>query len=191
VVLVPHRRRFHVLAPAAAGLWGSLDGRPLDEVVAGLTGTDEARRPDRSGDPMLACVEMLRRWRALGLVEECGGRHGGSAEPHRIPAPRATISFRASAADAGATLVVGATADQRVTVRVRPPQVVGAGVPLTGVREVIQTPAPTMVEGPIGVLDVFGALLEGVVEDEVVDPGLADALAGLAEDLPGRRVLDS
>ena len=51
----------HRLSPAAAALWRDLDGRPLAEV-----------RPTEASDAEvdLTVVELVRRLKALGLVED-------------------------------------------------------------------------------------------------------------------------
>jgi hypothetical protein len=179
VVLALDRRRFHVLTPAGARLWGALDGRPLGEVVDDLAGPGT--------DPRAEGIELIRRWRALHLVEEglAGDEAVDDLGDDAAASAMASVSFRGVAADSGAILRVGERADERPTVSLRPPRVIGADRPLEGVVEVVGSGARG---GSIGVLEVFGALLASVVDEDLLDAGLGDALAGLAEGLPGRRV---
>jgi hypothetical protein len=57
----------HRLSPAAAALWIDLDGRPLSEVRP-VGAEDGFEVSDAEVD--LAVVELVRRLKALGLVED-------------------------------------------------------------------------------------------------------------------------
>jgi hypothetical protein len=71
VLCDPVRRSLHELSPAAALLWGRLDGRRLDAHC------------DHSADGWseLELVEVVRRLRVLDLVEDAEGAGEGSREP--------------------------------------------------------------------------------------------------------------
>ena len=64
MVLVPERRMCVEIAPGALALWGALGDRTLAAVLADLPAPPELRPPPDEA------VEVVRRWRALGLIEE-------------------------------------------------------------------------------------------------------------------------
>lgn len=178
VVVNLERRTCIPLSPSAVALWAALDGRPLaDLVVAGEPGTP---------DPLPACVELLRRWRALGLIEEDEVIDDESgAHPVDAPARCATVSLRARAAASGAVLVVGPDVTDVATITLDPPGVVGAGRPLVGL---VGLAAPDGAGAGLAPLDVFGLLVAAGPDDVEAPVSLVDALAELAESLTGRVV---
>ncbi len=131
MVLVPERRMAYEIAPGARGLWAALGDRPLGELVAALD-------PDR---PPLEYVELVRRWRALGLVEE-----------------RAVLAAQRRAANDQPTSVAGSSLTWRRL------ESAGAAVPAGD-----------------DALEWFSVLLRWVADDDLHRPGLADAIAEMAE----------
>ncbi len=135
MVLVPERRMAYEIAPGALALWGALDDRSLGDLIARLD-------PNR---PAHDYLEVVRRWRALGLIEE---RVVLGVEPQTVdPAPPAELRWR--------------------------------------------TPDPTSLDAPShdDPLQWFGTLLGWVADDDLHQPGLADALASLAEQPDARAAL--
>ncbi len=88
VLCDPDSRSLHELSPAAAALWGQLDGRRLDAL-----GDDEAGRWSQ-----LEVVELVRRLRVLDLVEEVDHATDGSSEvgagPEQPAAPLVAAAIR-------------------------------------------------------------------------------------------------
>jgi hypothetical protein len=151
VVVIPERRAFVELPPRAVALWAALDGRPLAAVVGGLT--------SRTGDPVIAtaeAIELVRRWRALDLVEE-----------------RAVLGAEGGGAD-----------DEPELARLDPD-----AEPPSAPRLEWRTPSTAEAPSPDedDAVAWFGALLSWVSDDDLAAPGLADALAGLAERPDARR----
>jgi hypothetical protein len=140
VVVIPERRSFIELAPGSVALWAGLDGRPLADVVA------ELGPPGGPTIAMTEAIELARRWRALGLVEEgsvlaaAGAAALGPLDASDESSPRPPLSWRASSAE---------SAD-----------------------------APDRDDA----LAWFGALLSWVSDQDLAEPGVADALAELAEE---------
>lgn len=190
VVIHPDRRTFYELTPAATAVWASLDGRSVRELATSIT-------TSTGSDPVLSCVELVRRWRALGLIEECTVLGTAPADDLHLPSPPKTeIALVADTAATGAVLVVGLGARSTVTVVVTPPRLAGAAVALRGLVQLgpipgsgsMAQPAEAEAEGPLSPLAVFGALVQSVADEELHDGGLADALASLAESLAGLRL---
>ncbi len=139
MVLVPERRVAYEIAPGALALWAALGDRTLGDLIADLD----------PGRPAHDYLEVVRRWRALGLVEERAELEG---EPEIVddtadPAPVHELAWRA----------LGPT-----------------------------SPPPPSTDDP---LEWFAALLSWVADDDLHRPGLADALASLAEQPDGRAEL--
>lgn len=57
----------HAVSPAAAALWSALDGRRLREIRPAATSDVDV---DSECDVELAVVELVRRFKALGLIED-------------------------------------------------------------------------------------------------------------------------
>jgi hypothetical protein len=175
VVVNLERRMCVPLSPAAVALWAALDGRPLHDLVA-------------AADLLPACIELLRRWRAFGLIEEDAVLDDAPA-PHPVAAParRATVTLRAHVAASGSVLLVGPDRTERTTVAVDPPRVVGAEQPLVGL---VGLAAPTAPGPRLDALGVFAVLVAGLDHHDEHDgpEALVDALATLAESLTGRAV---
>ena len=193
LVVVPSGHAAYELAPAAVALWAALDDRPLGELVA-------SRPPDQ---PPVAYLELVRRWRALGLVEERTALAGLDTDPGvEATGPPATVRLHGRAEAAGVVLVVGPGLGG-VTVTVAPPVVDGSAGPLLGLVELADGAVgpgpddasdrrdPTGSTGTVEHLDaigVFGALVGAADEEDLRSEGFVDALADLAERLVGRRV---
>ncbi len=197
VVIVPERRACYRIAPAALALWAALDGRPLGQVVDGLG-------PEADRHPLLDYVELVRRWRALGLVDECAAPDEAPPPPFEPAEPPATVALHATVTAEGAVLVVGQGADEPVAISVADSAVVGAERPLVGLVQVMgrtdpadadhpadPSPDPTPDPSPAQTLDalgVFEALVSVGDETDLEAEGTADALADLAETLRGLRI---
>jgi hypothetical protein len=139
VVVVPERRVAYEIAPAALRLWATLAHRPLGDLIADLD-------PDRAP---VEYLELVRRWRALGLVEERAVLDGDptSLGPEQEPEPLPELTWRA----------------------------VGS-----------RGPAPPTDDDPLA---WFEALLGWVAEADLHRPGMADALATMAEQPEARAAL--
>jgi hypothetical protein len=59
----------HLVSPAAAALWSALDGRRLGEIRPDAP-TDAEVDDDVECDVELTVVELVRRFKALGLIED-------------------------------------------------------------------------------------------------------------------------
>ena len=196
VVVNLERRTCVPLSPAAVALWAALDGRALEELVAradepGAHGEPGAHvehgRPD-AADPLPAYRELLRRWRAFGLIEEDGVVDAAPApDPVATPARRATVTLRARATASGSVLLVGPDLTDLATVTVDPPRVVGAEQPLVGI---VALAAPAGLGPELDALQVFGSLVAGL-DDRGEPEALVDALAALAESLTGHAVVSA
>lgn len=193
VVVNLERRTCVPLSPAGVALWAALDGRPLDDLVAPAVGAGATDAPGAPGAPdrsdasdlLPACIELLRRWRAFGLIEEDAVLGDVPApDPVAAPARRATVTLRADAAASGSVLLVGPALTERTTVAVDPPRIVGAERALVGLVGLAAPAGP----GPhLDALGVLGVLVAGL-DDHDEPEAVVDALATLAESLTGRAV---
>jgi hypothetical protein len=139
MVLVLERRSAYEIAPGALALWASLGDRTLGDLITDLD-------PNR---PALDYLEVVRRWRALGLIEERDvlGVEGQTVDDTNGPASVAELRWRS-------------------------PDPAG--------------PVPPSNDDP---LEWFAFLLGWVADEDLYRPGLADALAALAEQPDGRAEL--
>jgi hypothetical protein len=219
VLWEPVTRVLHELTPAGAGLWASFDGRTLAEIVAGAAGSmapDDRIRFEREA------VEVVRRLRAVGLVEDLGDgsppRDDGStgvppsvvrllgrpaAVPTTDPDPGPPPIAVADAEADGVTVALASAVDAEgervsafVEVDVTTATLVAVIDPETGTRpdgrtvRALQIVLDACVDGrgeptAPGPVVVLAALMAAVPADPEPHPLVLDALAGLAESVPG------
>jgi hypothetical protein len=184
-------RTTHPLSAAAARLWTDLDGRPLAAHLDQLTSSDDAPTE-------VALIELIRRLRAVDLIEDCGPGDGAAANPVPHPAPTSAAAPPQVAPDqielAGSRLDVAGrdvvivthwdsqTSDDRL--RIRPSSIVEAPSP-PGLA-VVRPDRPTE---RLTVLVTFATLVEAAAPDVLTEAGI-EVLAQLAEAWPAIQVVD-
>lgn|GEM_PF-2978942 len=207
VLWEPATRVLHELTPAGAGLWASFDGRTLAEIVDDATGSmmaGERARFEREA------VEVVRRLRAVGLVEDL---EDASAAPDLGPTgvPPSVLRLAGRVAtgpwtegvavvlapavgadgepastfveiDVTATMVV-AVSDPRAGTGAEPRGVVALHTVLDdrGERPGADDRAPA----PLSALALLAALMAALPPVPEPHPLVLDALASLAESVPG------
>jgi hypothetical protein len=193
VVCDPIRRVVHQLSPAAASLWGRLDGRPLAD-----------HRPDPSSSASdVALVELVRRLRVMRLVEDAGQPDAGRApddaddvmtpadtsteptDPSHPPDPGAPSVEIAGQRDGPVVILGHWPASASVRISVDPPTIVDDQEPLRAMA-VIDASADAARLDP---LEALRALVAAASPDALRQASL-DQLAGVAEAVLAVRVPD-
>ena len=199
VVWEPTERVLHELSPAAAGLWANLDGRPLGEVIAQV----EAERGlladgSRPSPTEVEVLDAVRRLRALRLVGDVSPGQGPVEELGAEGAPPEWVQLTADLVDVDDELLVVLRGDATVEVDVTRNVVLAerdaAPVPI-GRFVILEADRPE--PRPLTPVQLLGALraacpdVQRSVRDRfAVHPLLLDALAAVAEAVPGQAMDD-
>jgi hypothetical protein len=171
------------ISPAAAYIWGLCDGhRSVDDIAGALDAN--AGAPD-----LTAVVELARRLRALGLMQDADG--SVPAQPASEAVVRPIVRLRASVVPGldggGCTLRLGGVpgaepAQGAVTIRFDGERVTAAG------QELVRAEVEGVRAERLRPFEVFELLVQATDDGSFEQPGIADELASLAEAIPTFRV---
>ena len=203
VLWEPRTRTLHELSPAAAALWGALDGRPLREVV-GVLATEGTSASTLVGE----VVEAVRRLRVLGVAEDSDEDDPAPVVEAGVPATSVRLRGTLVPAPGGAQLVLADVGSERegeapgggptvlvevaaLTVAPDPADaaIPEASRPLVGVTVSSTADSPEHVASPhsrvLAPVALLGHLMAAVPPAEGSHLMVLDALASVAERVPG------